>query len=238
MHTRLTSTHLVGRVAELAELELALAQAAQGRPGLVLLAGDSGIGKTRLLADFERRLGGEDQPATVLRGEAVQTGDGELPYGPLLGALRPLVRERDEVLSELAPGSRAQLAALLPGLDDGAARPERDDPSAQVRLFEALLELLDRLSARGPLVLILEDMHWADRSTRAFVAYLARGLRDERVLALLSYRSDELHRRHPAARAAGRARALRARASARSGAVRSPGALRGVDRHPRRGTEP
>jgi DNA-binding CsgD family transcriptional regulator/tetratricopeptide (TPR) repeat protein len=198
MHTRLTSAHLVGRVAELAELELALAQAGQGRPSLVLLAGDSGIGKTRLLADFERRLGDEDKAAaTVLRGEAVQTGDGELPYGPLLGALRPLVRERHEVLSELAPGSRAQLAALLPGLDEGATRPERDDPSAQVRLFEALLELLDRLSARGPLVLILEDMHWADRSTRAFVAYLARGLREERVLALLSYRSDELHRRHP-----------------------------------------
>ncbi|MEA2146707.1 MAG: hypothetical protein QOG59_2294 [Solirubrobacteraceae bacterium] len=197
MHTRLTSTHLVGRVAELTELELALAQAAGGRPSLVLLAGDSGIGKTRLLADFERRLCGEDEAATVLRGEAVQTGDGELPYGPLLGALRPLVRERHEVLFELAPGSRAQLAALLPGLDDGAARPERDDPSAQVRLFEALLELLERLSARGPVVLILEDMHWADRSTRAFVAYLARGLREERVLALLSYRSDELHRRHP-----------------------------------------
>ena len=194
MHTRLTSTHLVGRVAELTELELALAQAAGGRPSLVLLAGDSGIGKTRLLAEFERRVG---EGAQILRGEAVQTGDGELPYGPLLGALRPLVHERHEVLSTLSPGSRAQLAALVPGLDDGAARPERDDPSAQVWLFEALLELLDCLSARTPVVLILEDLHWADRSTRAFVAYLARGMRDERLLTLLSYRSDELHRRHP-----------------------------------------
>jgi DNA-binding CsgD family transcriptional regulator/tetratricopeptide (TPR) repeat protein len=197
MPNRLTSAHLVGRVAELTELELALAQAAQGRPGLVLLAGDSGIGKTRLLAEFERRVREEHRPPEVLRGEAVQTGDGELPYGPLLGALRPLVRERHEALSELAPGSRAQLAALLPGLDTGAPREERDDPSAQVRLFEALIELLDLLSCHAPVVLMLEDIHWADRSTRAFIAYLARSLREERVLTLLSYRSDELHRRHP-----------------------------------------
>src|SRR5436305_6507852 len=139
MHTRLTSTHLVGRVAELAELELALSQAADGRPSLVLLAGDSGIGKTRLLAEFEDRVCGEDGRGIVLRGEAVATGDGELPYGPLLGALRPLVRERHDVLSELAPGRRRALAALLPGLDDGGPRVQRDDPSAQVRLFEALL---------------------------------------------------------------------------------------------------
>ncbi len=197
MPSRLTSAHLVGRVAELAELELALTQAATGQPGLVLLAGDSGIGKTRLLAEFERRACAEQQRPAILRGEAVQTGDGELPYGPLLGALRPLVRERHEALSELAPGSRAQLAALLPGLDNGTPREERDDPSAQVRLFEALIELLDLLSCHAPVVLILEDIHWADRSTRAFIAYLARSLREERVLTLMSYRSDELHRRHP-----------------------------------------
>src|SRR5205085_9941092 len=63
--------------------------------------------------------------------------------------------------------------------------------------FEALLELLDCLSDPEPLVLVLEDMHWADRSTRTFVAFLARSLRQERVMMLLSYRTDELHRRHP-----------------------------------------
>ena len=73
---------------------------------------------------------------------------------------------------------------------------ERDDPSAQLRLFEALLELLDLLSESCPLVLILEDMHWADRSTRTFVSFLARSLRQERVMLLLTYRTDELYRRH------------------------------------------
>ena len=73
---------------------------------------------------------------------------------------------------------------------------ERDDPAAQLRLFEALLELLDLLSESCPLVLILEDMHWADRSTRTFVSFLARSLRQERVMLLLTYRTDELYRRH------------------------------------------
>src|SRR5207245_4977595 len=97
--------------------------------------------------------------------------------------------------AELSPGSRVQLAALLPGLSAGDAARIVESPG-QVRLFEALLELLDLLSELGPVVLILEDMHWADRSTRTFASFLARSLRQERVLMLLTYRSDELHRRH------------------------------------------
>jgi DNA-binding NarL/FixJ family response regulator/tetratricopeptide (TPR) repeat protein len=194
MRARLTSTHFVGRVGELAELELALRESTSRRPVLVLLGGESGVGKTRLVTEFERRL--EDE-SLALRGEAVEQGDGELPYAPLLGALRPLVRGRHEALEALSSGSRSQLAALLPGLDDGgSAMRDRQDPSAQLRLFEALLELLDLLSEDRPLVLILEDMHWADRSTRTFVSFLARSLRQERVMLLLTYRADELHRRH------------------------------------------
>jgi len=194
MRARLTSSHFVGRIAELAELELAFADATGCRPALVLLGGDSGVGKTRLILEFERRATAQD--VLVLRGDAVEQGQGELPYAPLLGALRPVVRERHPALSALTPGSAAQLAALLPGLGDGRVRADRDDLSAQLRLFEALLELLDLLSDAGPLVLILEDLHWADRSTSTFVAFLARSLRQERLLLLLTYRSDELYRRH------------------------------------------
>jgi ATP/maltotriose-dependent transcriptional regulator MalT len=194
MYGRLTSTHLVGRGAELTELERAYTQASAGRPGLVLISGDSGVGKTRLLSELERQVSDE---AHVLRGEAVQTGDGELPYGLLLGALRPLVRERHPVLERLAAGNRATLAVLLPGLEDRAAGSEREDPAAQLRLFEALLELLHRLGSERPVVLVLEDIHWADRSSRAFLAYLARSVRDEHLLVLATFRSDELHRRHP-----------------------------------------
>jgi DNA-binding CsgD family transcriptional regulator len=201
MRTRLTSSRFVGRVGELSELLLAVREAASGRASLVLLGGDSGVGKTRLIAELEGRLAqdGEPEPATlVLRGDGVQQTDGELPYALLLGALRPLVRAHHPALDALAPGSRAQLATLLPGLEPAAgARDPRVDPNAQLRLFEALLELIDRLSETGPVVLILEDMHWADRSTRSFAGFLARSLRHERVCVILTYRTDELHRRHP-----------------------------------------
>jgi DNA-binding CsgD family transcriptional regulator len=197
MRARLTSSHLVGRVGELAELELAWQEAAGRRPVLVLLGGDSGIGKSRLVGEFEHRLSGGD--AQVLRGDGVEQGEAELPYAPLLSALRPLVRQRNPALESLSAGSRGQLTALLPGLDDGGSPPGAGGAggSGQLRLFEALLELIDVLSDASPLLLTLEDMHWADRSTRTFVAFLARSLRQERIVLLLTYRTDELHRRHP-----------------------------------------
>jgi ATP/maltotriose-dependent transcriptional regulator MalT len=197
MRSRLTSTHFVGRVGELAELMLAVREASSGRSGLVLLGGDSGVGKTRLVAELEQRLADDHEPsAMILRGEGVEQSDGELPYAPLLSALRPVVREHNPVLDALSPGSRTQLATILPGLDDGRPRDDRPDPTGQVRLFEAVLELLDLLSEPAPVVLILEDMHWADSSTRNFVGFLSRSMRQERLVLLLTYRSDELHRRH------------------------------------------
>ena len=95
MRSRLTSNHFVGRVGELSELLLAVREASAGRSGLVLLGGDSGVGKTRLVGELEQRLAASDeaQPTLVLRGEGVQQSDGELPYAPLLSALRPLVRD-------------------------------------------------------------------------------------------------------------------------------------------------
>jgi DNA-binding CsgD family transcriptional regulator/tetratricopeptide (TPR) repeat protein len=182
----------VGRQSQLAELELAFREARDGSPRLILISGDSGVGKTRLLAEAERSFDG----ALLLHGQCLEQGELELPYAPLLGALRPLVRDRDPALDELSAASRANLATLLPSL--GAPPAEvGTGGDGQIRLFESLLELLHLLSTRQTLVLVLEDMHWADRTTRAFVAFLARSLLGERVLMLLSFRSDELHRKHP-----------------------------------------
>jgi DNA-binding CsgD family transcriptional regulator/tetratricopeptide (TPR) repeat protein len=186
------SSRFVGRQSQLAELELAYREALEGRPRLLLIAGDSGVGKTRLLSEARNALDG----ARVLLGQCVEQGELELPYAPLLGALRPLARGQDPVFAELNPSSRGHLAPLLPSLG-AASAGDGSSADGQMRLFESLLELLHLLSTRQPLVLVLEDMHWADRSTRAFVAFLARSLIGERVLVLLSYRSDELHRKHP-----------------------------------------
>lgn len=204
MRPRLTANHFVGRIGELAELELALHEASEGRPGVVLLGGESGIGKTRLVSEFASRAAHSDDgdaEAVVLRGEAVEQREGELPYAPLLSALRPLARAHHPALDELSPASISELATLLPPLARADGRPPSGrsggDPGSQLGLFEALLELLDLIGSQTPVAFVLEDIHWADRSTRALAAHLARNLRTERVLLVFTYRTDELHRRHP-----------------------------------------
>jgi DNA-binding CsgD family transcriptional regulator len=193
MASRVTSTRFVGRAAELEELREALAEAAAGRPSLAFVAGESGVGKTRLLTELERAA--RETGARVLTGECVELGEGELPYAPIVGALRPLARAGDPALDALSPSAREGLAHILPGI--GAAPASLQDDTAQSRLFEGLLELLDALGGEEGLLLSIEDLHWADRSTRAFLVYLASSLCRERVLVVASYRPDELHRRHP-----------------------------------------
>ena len=191
MATRVSSSRLIGRVAELAELEAALADAEAGRPTVAFVAGESGVGKSRLVAELERRA--EERDVLVLAGDCVDLGESELPYVPLVAALRPLARSGDPALT---PELRAAVAPLLPGTAP-AADPPDPDAGAQARLFEGLLSLLDSLAADRPVLLLIEDLHWADSSTRAALAFLCRSLASERVLLVASYRPDELHRRHP-----------------------------------------
>jgi DNA-binding CsgD family transcriptional regulator/tetratricopeptide (TPR) repeat protein len=195
------SSRLIGRDAELATLLDAVREAGEGHPVLAFVAGESGVGKSRLLTELSRRAR-DEVGARVLSGECVELGDGELPYAPLVGALRPLVRAGDPGLLELPAAARAELAALLPGLavEGGPVRDNRietQQSQAQSRLFEALLAALDRIGRDEPVLLIIEDIHWADRSTRDFLSFVGRNLADERVMLALSYRPDELHRRHP-----------------------------------------
>ncbi len=190
----MTSQRFVGRAAELEELRTALGEAVGGRPGLSFVAGESGVGKTRLLAELERVARADG--VRVIGGDCVELGEGELPYAPIVGALRPLARAGDPAFTRLSQPARAALAHILPGLGRG---PEQlgDEATAQARLFDALLELLELLAGEDGLLLTVEDLHWADRSTRAFLVYLAASLCRERVLVVTTYRPDELHRRHP-----------------------------------------
>ena len=131
----------------------------------------------------------------VIGGDCVELGEGELPYAPIVGALRPLARAGDPAFAALSGAARGALAQILPGL--GASERGDDESTAQARLFDALLELLELLAGDDGLMVTIEDLHWADRSTRAFLVYLASSLCRERVLVVTTYRPDELHRRHP-----------------------------------------
>jgi ATP/maltotriose-dependent transcriptional regulator MalT len=191
MATRMTSAHFVGRSAELAELRAALEEAISSRPSLALVGGESGVGKSRLADELARHA--REAGARVLSGDCVELGDDELPYAPLLTALRPLVRQGDPSLQALAPQLRSALDAILPGVGGGAA----SEHVAQSTVFEALLAVLQSLAEEEPVLLVIEDLHWADSSTRSFIGFLSRTMCSERLLIVGTYRSDELHRRHP-----------------------------------------
>jgi ATP/maltotriose-dependent transcriptional regulator MalT len=173
-----------------------LDRADRGEAGAVFIGGEAGVGKTRLVAEFERLA--RSRGARVLAGGCVDMGGSELPYAPLLGALRGLVRETEpRLLERLVGAGGGELGRLLPELQAGEVRSEAVDPLAQARLFEALLDLFARTGVEAPVVLVIEDLHWADPSTRGFLSFLVRNIGRERLLLVATYRTDELHRRHP-----------------------------------------
>ncbi|TKJ20209.1 LuxR family transcriptional regulator [Blastococcus sp. CCUG 61487] len=201
---------LVGRDEELARLISHVDRAAAGRSSAVLLGGDAGVGKTRLVDELSSRAVAAG--LRVLTGHCVDLGDVGLPYLPFVDLLRPVAAD-----AELAPASRENpvLAALLAGQpgavvpvrppgegqDLGRPLPHRAAPQptddGRLQLFESLAHLLCELAAATPLLLVLEDVHWADRSSRDLLRYLLARLVDEPILVVVSYRSDDLHRRHP-----------------------------------------
>jgi len=193
---RVTSPVFVGRTAELALLGDALDRAAAGRPAFAFIGGESGVGKTRLLREFESRA--RARGARVLLGQCLELGGAQIPYAPLVAALRPLVRGLAGGEAETLPdATRNALAELLPELGGTGTRSDDEPRARQGRLFEALLALLERLGRSGPVLLAIEDLHWADGSTRDFITFLVRSAREESLCLVLTYRADELHRRHP-----------------------------------------
>jgi DNA-binding CsgD family transcriptional regulator/tetratricopeptide (TPR) repeat protein len=197
---RVTSPEFVGRGSELAALVDALDHAAGGAFAGVFLGGESGVGKSRLVAELVRVAGERD--ARVLAGGCVSLAEGELPYAPVRSALRALARELEaEHLDELLGGARDELARLVPELatlgSEGQRLAGTGAPVAQARLFELLSALLARLSEERPLLLAIEDVHWADRSTLDFLAFLISTAGRERLLLLCTYRTDAMHRGHP-----------------------------------------
>ncbi|MEY7979698.1 AAA family ATPase, partial [Streptomyces pilosus] len=194
VETRSVSPVFVGRAGEFDTLNDALARADAGEPQALLVGGEAGVGKSRLLEEFAaaaRRRG-----ATVALGGCVEIGADGLPFAPFSTALRHLRRELPEQLAAASSGQEEELARLLPELGAGAREPRRDEQGV-ARLFELTARLLERVAADHTVVLALEDLHWADASTRHLLTYLFRTLRTGRLLVLATYRSDDIHRRHP-----------------------------------------
>lgn len=182
-----------GRTAELQLLAELLAGAAEGQPAAVVLDGEAGTGKTRLLQEFARTAG--KSGAFVLAGGCLELAGDGIPYGPLTEALRSLVRAKGEPRArEMAGPAWVELADLISDFTAGPG--PAPGYGARTRVFGAVSRLLDHLGGQKPLVLVFEDVHWADTATLDLIAYLVLTMTDERLMLVCSYRSG-LRTGHP-----------------------------------------
>jgi DNA-binding CsgD family transcriptional regulator/tetratricopeptide (TPR) repeat protein len=178
---------LVGRAGPLAVLDAALERAIDGQPSIVVLSGEAGIGKSRLLAELTAHADGREVHAAVAA--CVEVG-GQLPFLPLAGLLRRALGRIDAERREAVVGIAAEeLARLVPELAPGvAAGALPSDAAGRARLFERLLGVVERL-AEAPAMLAVEDCHWADDATAAFLAFLARSMTDGHLVLVLTRRA-------------------------------------------------
>jgi DNA-binding CsgD family transcriptional regulator/tetratricopeptide (TPR) repeat protein len=176
---RIKSERIVGRREELALLGDLQGQAMLGAPAVVLIAGEAGIGKTRLVTELIASIGDE---VRSLIGRCDALGE-VVPVAAITDLFRQLASDAVDF-----PAAKPAMDAVLGGTGDSLSALE---------LCEGVARLVESLAARRPLVIVIEDLHWADASTRNVVGYLARRLGSLPVLLIVTYRSDELHRRHP-----------------------------------------
>ncbi len=169
---------------------------------MILLSGDAGVGKTRLATELQRRARAIGMPA--LWGGCSEA-DLSLPYLPFLEAIGNSLRTVDleQLRRRLGPLSR-DLAALFPQVDPSGPPPADGSDlsqSSKLRLFEAVVTLLTTLAEEAGLLIVVEDLHRADASTRELLDYLARRLRGAGTMVLVTYRGEEIQPGQPLAQA-------------------------------------
>jgi ATP/maltotriose-dependent transcriptional regulator MalT len=205
------TTPFVARGVELARLTGALERAAAGQPSAVLVGADAGVGKTRLLRRTAELA--QESGAAVVTVHCVDLGEIGLPYLPFAealarlreqvpGVVEPMLEARP-VLTRLAP---ARLGVGVGTSGSSSAEPQNaaadglpgEDQAGRLQLFDGIAAVLGAVGRPGaPLLLVIEDLHWADASSRDVLRFLVARLRDEHLLVVASYRTDDLHRRHP-----------------------------------------
>ena len=188
----------MGRVEELSNLSSAFNSASDGRGGIVMLGGEPGIGKTRLLEELE--LLATKQAALVIRGTCYE-GDSTPPYWPWIQALRSVLtsptqavisalESRVDSVSEIVP----EVVRMFPGTETA---PQLEGSQARFNLFDSITSFLRELSESQPVVVILDDLHWADQSSLDLLEFFAQNIGSSPVLIVGGYRDMELSRRHP-----------------------------------------
>jgi DNA-binding CsgD family transcriptional regulator len=192
-HLRIPCPRFIGREEELLWLQERLEEARRGRGDLVLIGGEAGIGKSRLIAELTIRA--QQAEIRVLIGRC-SLFEAALPYAPFIEAFRGLLANRapSEVASTLGPYA-PELVKLLPEVAHRLLgihlHPAPSPPEEKSRLFESLYQVLRRIAVEAPLIVIVEDLHWADPASLELLHYLARRLRGDRWLLLATYRPEE-----------------------------------------------
>jgi DNA-binding SARP family transcriptional activator len=178
---------LVGREVELAQLRDALQAGFAGQGRLVALIGEAGIGKSRLTTELA--VGAGRKGARIIVGRCYES-EQVLPFGPWIDALRAGRLAQDaEMLGKLGPTWRAELSRLLPEIGETPPAATASDPA---QLFEAMAQLLERMAPAQPVLLILEDLHWADEMSLRLLAFVGRRLQRWRMLAVVTAREEDL----------------------------------------------
>lgn len=192
---RLEHPFFVGREAEWRELQALWDETRSGRGHLVLVSGEAGIGKSRLAEELAHYIG--QRGGGVLIGRCYEH-EQPLPHGPLTDLLRAaLTASGQRILSRLPPWQVDMLACLVPEMAIASPPPLFRAELQQARLFEALTSFLLELARYNPLLVILEDLHWASDTMLAWLHYLARHIASAPLLLFGTYRSEEVPVAHP-----------------------------------------
>lgn len=207
----LNRTPFVGRSSQMKRLMAKLELAANGRGAVAMLQGEPGIGKTRMLEEFTDLA--RQRRVTVLRG-ACYDGEFQPPYGPFAEAIveyaqQASVNDLKSVLGESAPILARIAPALSRHLGHLPEPPPLDKDEERFRLLDAVAQSLIALSRIAPLVLIADDLHWADKGTAAMLSHIAHFVPTHSILLVGAYRDGEVGRQHPLAVALAGIRRLR-----------------------------
>ena len=194
-----TGRIFVGRQQEMAELRAVLEESIAGRGGLAMLVGEPGIGKTRTAQELASYA--EGRGAQVFWGRCYEE-EGAPPYWPWVQAVRDYVQlaEPDRIRVEMDPGA-ADIAVIVPNvgvkLTDLPTPPDLEPEQARFRLFDSIATFFKNSARAQPLVLLLDDLHWADESSLLLLRFIAQQLQDSCILVVGCYRDVELSRQHP-----------------------------------------